>query len=80
VVCGYGQVLGIDFIESYAPVINDVSFRIIWIGMIFGNLKAKIIDIETAFLHRDLYESIFMEIPSGMVAGNGICLVLKKTI
>jgi hypothetical protein len=72
---------GIDFIESYVPVINDVSFRIILIGMMVWNLKAKIIDIETTSLHGDLEEeSIFMEIPSDMGVGDGKCLVLKKTM
>jgi hypothetical protein len=60
--CGSSQVPGIDFTERYAPVINDVSFRIILIGMIIWNLKAKIIDIETTFLHSNLEESIFMAV------------------
>jgi hypothetical protein len=30
----------------YAPVINDVSFRIILIGMMVWNLKAKIIGMK----------------------------------
>jgi hypothetical protein len=75
---------GIDFNESYAPVINDVSFRIILIGMIAWNLKAKIIDIEIAFLHGELrgknFHGCFMEIPSGIEVGDGKFLVLKKTI
>ena len=32
VACGYSQIPGIDFNESYAPVINDVSFRIMLIA------------------------------------------------
>jgi hypothetical protein len=49
---GYSQVSVINFTESYDDaVINDVSFRIISIGMIVWDLNAKIIDIETAFLH-----------------------------
>jgi hypothetical protein len=79
-VCGYSQLPSIDFTESYAPVMNDVSFRIILNGMMVWNLKAKIIDIETTFLHSDLEESIFREIPSGMEVGNGKCLVKRKTI
>ena len=31
VACGYSQVPGVDFKESYCPVINDVVFRIILI-------------------------------------------------
>jgi hypothetical protein len=71
---------GIDFTESYAPVINDVSFRITLIGMLVWDLNKKIIHIETAFLHFDLEEIILMEIPSGMEVDNGKYLVLKKKI
>jgi hypothetical protein len=80
VACGFRPVPNIDFTEIYAPVINDVLFRIILIGMMAWNLKAKIIDIETVFLHFDLEESIFMEIPSGIELGDIKSLVLKKTI
>jgi hypothetical protein len=69
--CGYSQVPAIDFTESYSSVIIDVSFRIMLIGMMVFNLKAKIIDIETAFLHNVIKEGIFMEISSGMEVGNG---------
>jgi hypothetical protein len=71
---------GIDFIEKYAQIINDVSYRIILIGMIACNLNSKMIDIETVFLHGDLEESSFMEIPSHIEVANGKCIVLKKTI
>jgi hypothetical protein len=60
VACGYIQVPGINFTDTYAPVINNVSFTIILIGMMVWNRKAKIIDIETAFIHGDLEECIFM--------------------
>jgi hypothetical protein len=53
----------VDFQESFAPVINDVTFRILtW------NSKGKIGDIEIAFLHGNLKETIYMEIPKGMEA------------
>jgi len=32
--------------------------------MLSWNFKAKFVDIETAFLHGDLKETIYMEIPS----------------
>jgi hypothetical protein len=53
VACGYSQVPGIDFTESYSQVIYNLSFRIILIGMMVWNLNAKIIDFETAFLQGD---------------------------
>ncbi|MHA7927767.1 MAG: Ty1/Copia family ribonuclease HI, partial [Marinobacter sp.] len=38
------------------------------------------IDYETAFLHGDLEEEIFMDCPKGMNKGRNKCLKLKKTI
>jgi hypothetical protein len=43
-------------------------------------LERKIVDIETAFLHGNLKETIYMEIPEGMEANGNECLTLKKTI
>jgi hypothetical protein len=65
---GYSQVPGVDFQESFAPVINDVTFCILLITMLTWNLKGKIVYIETAFLHGNLKETIYMEIPKGMEA------------
>jgi hypothetical protein len=77
---GYSQVPGVDFQESFAPVINDVTFRILLIMMLTWNLKGKIVDIETAFLDGNLKETIYMEISKGMKANENECLILKKTI
>ena len=80
VACGYSQVPGIDFTESYAPVINDITWRIlIIIKMIFG-YNAKIVDVETAFLYGNLDEQIFMDCPPGMEHEEHKCLELNKSI
>jgi Reverse transcriptase (RNA-dependent DNA polymerase) len=44
------------------------------------NLIGKVINIETEFLHGNLKETIFMEIPKGMEANKNECLILKRTI
>jgi hypothetical protein len=49
VACGYSRIPGIDFNESFAPVINDFSFRIMLIANLIWNLEASIVDLETAF-------------------------------
>jgi hypothetical protein len=72
VACGYTQVPGVDFQESVAPVINDVTFFIL--------LKGKIVDIKTVFVHENLKEKIYIEIPKGMEANENECLILKKSI
>jgi Reverse transcriptase (RNA-dependent DNA polymerase) len=80
VACGYSQVPGLDFNESYAPVINDVSFQVMLIVKLIWGLQATIIDVETAFLHGNLQEEIYMNIPEGMKNKETDCLRLKRTI
>jgi len=63
VACGYSQIPGVDFQESYALVINDVTFQILLVTLLTWNLVRKVIDIRTAFLHGYLKETIFMKIP-----------------
>jgi hypothetical protein len=80
VACGYSQVPGIDFSESFAPVLNDVSFRIMLIAKLVWNMTCTVVDIETAFLHGDLDEEIYMEVPKGLEIENNKELMLRKTI
>jgi Reverse transcriptase (RNA-dependent DNA polymerase) len=54
VACGYSQVPAVDFNEIFAPVVNDVSFRIMLIAKLIWDLQASIVDVEMAFLHGDL--------------------------
>jgi hypothetical protein len=51
VACGYSQVLGVDFNESFTSVINDASLRIMMIAKLIWELEASIIDDEIGFLH-----------------------------
>ena len=41
VACGYSQVAGVDFTANFAPVINDVTWRILMVTMIVMNLEGK---------------------------------------
>jgi hypothetical protein len=63
VACGYSQIPEIDFNASFAPVINYVSFRIMFIEKLIWNLETSIFYMETAFLHGKLQEEIYMNIP-----------------
>ena len=81
VACGYSQVAGVDFSENFAPVIIDVTWRILLIVMLTLGLEGKLIDIEVAFLHGDLEEDIYMDCPEGMEdAQPDECLKLEHTI
>ena len=56
VACGYSQIPGIDFEESFSPVANDVTTRILIIAEMMYKLKSKLVDVETAFLHGKIGE------------------------
>jgi hypothetical protein len=58
VTCGYTQVSGFDLTESFAPVINDASFRMMLIAKLIWELEASIINVETAFLHGKWTEEV----------------------
>ena len=87
VALGYHQIPVIDHEDNFAPVINETTFRIILIMLMKENLKAEIVDIETAFLYGNLEEEIFMKPPQGLKymeneneTDNEHALVLKQSI
>ena len=57
--------------ENYAPVVNDITFRILIVIKILYKMSARLIDIETAFLNGDLKEDIYMDFPNGLLNMEG---------
>ena len=72
--------------NSFAPVITDVAYRIVLVLMLINNYIGEIVDVETAFLYGELEEEIYMEIPDGLGIylnkkfGRDDCLVLNRAI
>ena len=48
--------------------------------MMSMGMKAKMVDIETAFLHGDLKEEMYMDAPEGIGAMKDEVVKLKQTI
>ena len=46
VALGYSQIPGVDYSENFAPVINDVTFRILIVMIIALRLKAISMDVK----------------------------------
>ena len=66
VALGYSQVPGVDFIANFAPVVNDVTFRIALTRMMMEDLNCMLMDGGRAFLYGEIKEDIYMEIPVRM--------------
>ena len=63
---GYSQIPGIDHQDNFAPVVTDVTFRVVLLMMLVNRWKAEIVDVETAFLYGELEEEIYMKVPVGL--------------
>ncbi len=66
VVCGYSQIPGADFTKNYSPVVHGITYHLLLIANMICGLSAKIVNVEAAFLYRDLSEEIFMNCPEGL--------------
>ena len=78
---GDQQVEGIDFFETYAPVVQWTTVRLMLILEVMLDLKSKQGDVTAAFLHADLNkdEEVYVAMPKGFEQ-KGKVLKLKKTL
>lgn len=76
---GFTQVQGVDFHETFSPVVRHSTMRILFSLANELDLNIDHIDVTTAFLNGDLTETIYMEQPPGFDNGdkNKVCLLLK---
>lgn len=62
---GYAQREGIDYTEIFSPVVKHVSIRVLLSIVAEEGLELEQLDVKTAFLHGELDETIYMEVPEG---------------
>jgi transposase InsO family protein len=62
---GYSQTYGVDYFETFAPVVRRTTLRVLFATAVNYDLKIDHIDVKTAFLHGDLSERVFMSQPEG---------------
>jgi transposase InsO family protein len=75
---GYSQQYGIDFTETFAPVVRFSSLRAILAIAAANDYEIHQMDVKTAFLNGDLDEDIYMQQPDGYrAAGSQASLVCK---
>lgn len=77
---GFTQVFGLDYNETYAPVVDCASIRLLLAYAAANNLFMGQFDVKTAFLNGELEETIYMEQPEGLNSGEDKVCLLKKSL
>lgn len=77
---GFTQIKGIDYHETYSPVVNTTFIRILLALAARLSLIIAGFDIKTAFLHGDIEENVFMEQPEGFATDKSKVCKLKRSI
>lgn len=75
---GFIQKPGIDYGETFAPVMKMDSIRIILSLATYYNLNMVHFDVKTAFLHGELDEELYLMQPEGFDDGTNQVCRLKK--
>lgn len=76
---GYSQKEGIDYEETFAPVVKFMSIRIIFSLTVEHNLHLHQMDVQTAFLNGDIDVELYMTQPEGYEKGEKVCK-LKRSL
>jgi hypothetical protein len=75
---GFQQIEGVDYNETYAPVVIGKSLRLVLAIAAALNLELKQLDFDTAFLYAPVTETIYMRQPEGYHDGtNKVCRLNK---
>ena len=79
---GFHQQYGIDYTETFAPVLKMKSLRVILALTTTTHTKRKLaqIDVKTAFLNASVKEDIYVSVPSGVDVGDNKVLKLNKAL
>ena len=80
---GFTQIPGVDHHETFSPTLNLTSLHLILSITPYLNLELHHVDIERAFLHGDLKEEIYMELPKLLkdtLHPNYVCKLRKPLI
>ena len=63
---GFSQRPGIDYEETYSPIIDVITFHYLISLVVFEKLNMQLMDVVTVYLYEDLDTEIYMKVPEGL--------------
>ena len=78
---GFSQQYGVDYEETYSPVLKYKTLRILLSIVCICDLTLELMDVQTAYLNAPLKETVYMAQPEGFEeGGNNVVWLLKKAL
>ena len=69
---GFQQIEGVDYFETYAPVVSWMTVRLIFAIALIHNLESIRVDYTATFVQAPLKDAVYIEMPCGYKEENKV--------